>query len=290
MKAGQIAAKTREMIKKYNLINHSIVEICDIVEKKIQDLGGQLAFPCNVSINEVVAHCTAGLDDNDETVKDGDLVTIDLGVHINGYIADTATTISYNSDYDDLNKAAEESLKAAIRVVKKDVYAGEIGRAISETAKRWGFRPITNLTGHSIGQYVIHAGVSIPNIWMYGTPRLQIGTSYAIEPFLTLLDGAGSVVEGGEPRIFALISRKKTGKMSLDLLIDKIWNERRTLPFAPRWYLSLFDKNELKNIIYELVKRKILRGYSILVEKKGKYVSQFEHTVTPTDTGAIVIT
>ncbi len=252
-------------------------------------MGGELAFPCNVSINEVAAHYTAGLDD-EIIVNDGDLVTIDLGVHVNGYIADTATTISYNSDYDELNQAAEESLKSAIKTVKKDVSVGEIGRSISDTVERFGFKPISNLTGHSIKQYVIHAGVSIPNIWIPGTPRLEVGTIYAIEPFLTLQDGDGSVVDGGEPRIFALISRKKTGNKRIDYLVDKIWIDRRNLPFAPRWYLSLFDKDELKHIINDLVKKKVLKGYPILVEKKGKYVSQFEHTVTPTEKGVIVIT
>ena len=290
IKAGKIAAKTRGMVENHDLVDHSLSEICDMVEGNIKKLGGELAFPCNVSLNEVAAHCTADLDDHDEIVNDGDLVTIDLGVHINGYIADTATTISYNSDYDVLNQAAKETLNAAIKKVKRDVSAGEIGQVISETAERWGFRPISNLTGHSTGQYMIHAGTSIPNVWIPGTLRLNLGTSYAIEPFLTLQDGDGSVIDGGAPRIFALVSRKKTGKKHLDLLIEEIWNGRKTLPFAPRWYLSLFKKEKLKNIIDELVSRRILKGYSILVEKKGKYVSQFEHTITPTETGAVIIT
>ncbi|MFQ6134445.1 MAG: type II methionyl aminopeptidase [Nitrososphaerales archaeon] len=290
MKAGRIAAKTREMVENHNIVDHSILEICYLVEEKIRNLGGEPAFPCNVSINEVAAHCTAGLDDDDETVSEGDMVKIDLGVHVNGYIADTATTVSYNPEYDTLTQAAEEALNAAIRTVRKDVSAGEIGRAISETAERWGFRPITNLTGHSTAQYRVHAGVSIPNVWMPGTPRLKVSSIYAIEPFLTLKDGAGSVVEGGEPRIFSLVSRKRTGKKPLDGLIEEIWRSRRTLPFTPRWYLHLFDKDDLKRIIDELVKRRILKGYPILVEKKGRHVSQFEHTVTPTETGVVVIT
>lgn len=290
IKAGKIASETREIVKKHNLINLNILEICDFVENEIKHLGGELAFPCNVSLNEVAAHYTAGLDDNEKLIIDGDLVTIDLGVHVNGYIADTATTISYNSDYDELNQAAEESLKSAIKAVKTDVSVGEIGRSISDTAELYGFKPITNLTGHSIGQYIIHDGLSIPNIWIPGTPRLKVGAIYAIEPFLTLQDGDGTVIDGGKPRIFTLISRKKTGNKQVDSLIDKIWNDRRNLPFTPRWYLSLFEKDELKQVINDLVKKKIIKGYNVLVEKKGKYVSQFEHTITPTDTGVIMIT
>ena len=294
MKAGRIAAKTRGMIESHNIVDHSITEICDLVEEELRNLGGEPAFPCNVSINAVAAHCTAGLGDDhtddDETVSEGDIVKIDLGVHINGYIADTATTVSYNPECDTLVQAAKEALNAAIRTVKKDVSAGEIGRAISETAERWGFRPIINLTGHSTEQYRIHAGLSIPNVWMRGTPKLKVGSTYAIEPFLTLKDGAGSVEESGEPRIFSVVSRKRTGKRHLDELIEEIWRGRRTLPFTPRWYLHLFEKDEMRSVIDDLVKRRILRGYPILVEKKGTYVSQFEHTVTPTETGVVVIT
>ena len=290
LKAGRIAAETRRTVANRNIVGHTILEICEVVEEKIRTLGGEPAFPCNVSINHVAAHCTAGIDDNDEMVNEGDLVKIDLGVHINGYIADTATTISYNPEYDILTQAAEESLNNAVKTVRNDVYAGEVGRVISETAERWGFRPIANLTGHSTAQYQIHGGVSIPNIWMAGTPRLKAGSTYAIEPFLTLKDGAGVVVEKGAPRIFALISRKMTGKKSLDLLIEEVWSSRRTLPFTPRWYLHLFGKKELKEVIEDLVERRILRGYSILVEKKGRCVAQFEHTVMPTETGVVVIT
>ncbi len=290
LKAGRIAAETRRTVANRNIVGHTVLEICGVVEEKIRTLGGEPAFPCNVSINHVAAHCTAGIDDDDEMVNEGDLVKIDLGVHINGYIADTATTISYNPEYDVLTQAAEESLNNAVKTVRNDVYAGEVGRVVSETAERWGFRPIANLTGHSTAQYQIHGGVSIPNIWMAGTPRLKAGSTYAIEPFLTLKDGAGVVVEKGAPRIFALISRKMTGKKSLDLLIEEVWSSRRTLPFTPRWYLHLFGKKELKEMIDELVKRRILRGYSILVEKKGRCVAQFEHTVMPTETGVVVIT
>ncbi len=290
IKAGRIAAKTREMMENHNLVGHSLTEICDLVEGKIRSLGGEPAFPCNVSINDVAAHCTASIDETDDVIKEGDVVKIDLGAHVNGHIADTATTISYKPEYDTLTQAAEDALNAAIRIIRKDVPAGEVGRAISDTAERWGFRPITNLTGHSTAPYLIHAGVSIPNLWMPRTPRLKVNVSYAIEPFLTLQDGAGSVIDGGAPRIFSLISRKRTGEKDLDEFIEEIWCNRRTLPFAPRWYLHLYEQEKMKHIMRDLVARRIIRGYPILVERKGYCVSQFEHTIMPTETGAIIIT
>jgi methionyl aminopeptidase len=277
------------MVQSHRIVDHSLIEICDLVENMIRKMGGEPAFPCNVSINEIAAHCTAGLN-FDQIVKEGDIVTVDLGVHVNGYIADTATTISLNPEYDVLVEASRETLNAAIKVAKKDVPTGEIGRVIAETASNWGFIPISNLTGHSTSQYVIHAGASIPNVWIPRTERLKSGVTYAIEPFLTLEEGSGSVEEGNERLIFSIISRKRTGRKDLDNLINMIWNSRRSLPFTPRWYLDYFKKKDLENILEELIERRILKGYPILVERSGKYVSQFEHTIMPSETGVIIIT
>ena len=97
-------------------------------------------------------------------------------------------------------------------------------------------------------------------------------------------------MEGGAPRIFGLVSRRVTGKKRLDELVEEVWRTRRTLPFTPRWYSHLFDKEEVKDMIKDLVKRGVLRGYPILVERTGRPVAQFEHTFVPTETGAVVIT
>lgn len=291
VKAGRITSETREMIAGSDIVGRTFTEICDTVENNIRRLGAEPSFPCNVSINEVAAHCTAPYDDSEDTViSEGDLVTIDLGAHINGYLTDTATTVSANPDYDSIIQATKDTLDAALRIVKAGIPAGDIGRIISESAEHWGFRPITNLTGHSMEQYQVHSGTSIPNTWTPGLPRLKANTIYAVEPFLTFSDGSGLVVEGGAPRIFGLVSRRVTGKKKLDELVEEVWRTRRTLPFTPRWYSHLFDKGEMKDVIKDLVKRGVVRGYPILVERTGRPVAQFEHTFAPTETGAVVIT
>jgi methionyl aminopeptidase len=291
LKAGRIAAETRKMIATTNLVGRTITEICDIVENNIRRLGAEPSFPCNVSINEVTAHCTAPYDDSEDIViTEGDLVTIDLGAHINGYLSDTATTVSSDPAYDLLIQATKDALDAALQIVKIGVPVGDLGRIISESAAQWGFRPITNLTGHSMERYQVHSGTSIPNTWTAGLPRLKANTLYAVEPFLTFSDGAGLVVDGGAPRIFGLVSRKVTGKKNIDKLVDEVWRTRKTLPFTPRWYSQLFDKNEITSVINELVKRSIIRGYPILVERTSRPVAQFEHTFIPTETSALVTT
>ena len=95
IRAGKIAGEVRENTRKKDWIGKTVFEICEHVEDEIRKRGAKCAFPVNTSINEVAAHYTA--EPNDElTIKDDDLVKIDLGAQINGYIAHTAVTVCYN--------------------------------------------------------------------------------------------------------------------------------------------------------------------------------------------------
>jgi len=95
-RAGEIASQIRDFAKKVVKVDVSLLEATNIIEKKIIDLGGGIAFPVDLSINEIAAHYSAVLDDK-TVFKDGDLIKADIGVHINGAIADTAVSISLNS-------------------------------------------------------------------------------------------------------------------------------------------------------------------------------------------------
>ena len=288
-KAGKIASKVIEEMAKKIFAGDRVLDICNEVESMIKNLGGEPAFPCNVGINSITAHYTAEIDDQ-IVIKSGDVVKIDLGVHVNGYIVDTAFTLSFNPDYDPLVEAAEEVLKEAISMVKGGVRAGDIGRVIENSTSKRGFRVISNLSGHLLQQYKIHGGVSIPNVWVASTPSLKAYEVYAIEPFLTTLDGAGFVVNDERRNIYALIGRKKIGDKNLDLLVEQIWKRFKTLPFTTRWLIDIFGKNEIRKMLDKLVQMKILHSYNVLVEASGKVVAQFEHTLTPTESCVIVLT
>ena len=288
-KAGKIAGDVREEVRKRSLLGMSLVEICNLVEGMSRQKGAEPAFPCCVSVNSTAAHYSALLE-REYVLKEGDIVKIDMGSHINGYLVDTAITVSYNPEHDSLVQAAEAALNAAIKAAKEDVPVGYVGKVIEDTAKSWGFKTISNLSGHSIEQYRIHAGVSIPNVWVSSESKLKTNTIYAIEPFLTVPEGAGYVVEGSAKPIYAMSSRKKTNDKRLDEVVDEIWNTRRTLPFTPRWYWEKFPKTELVKMLDKLVKMKVLRVYPNLIEAKGGFVAQFEHTIVPTSTGALVLT
>jgi methionyl aminopeptidase len=289
IKAGKIASHVRESVRKKNWVGKTVYEICEQVEGDIIKQGGKCAFPVNTSLNEVAAHYTAEPGDQ-KTIMDLDLVKIDLGVQINGYIADTAVTVCYNPEYDVLVQAAEDALSNAMSMIKIGVKASDIGRTIEKTVKQLGFIPIANLSGHSLEQYTIHAGKSIPNIWSIGSFSLSGTTAYACEPFVTLNDGLGFVKEGKIKNIFALVSRKKTKNSEADEMVDYIWENLNMLPFALRWLVKKWDEKKARELLEFLIKKKSVKAYPVLIEAKSKPVAQAEHTFIPTDNGVTITT
>ena len=289
IKAGKIASEIREMARNKNWVGTTVYDICEEIEGEIRKRGAKPAFPVNTSINEVAAHYTA--EPNDElTIKENDLVKIDLGAQINGYIADTAVTVNYDPQYDYLVAAAEEALSNAMSMVKVGVKASDIGRTIEKTIKQLGCKPIANLSGHSLDQYTIHAGKSIPNIWSIGSFSLSETSAYACEPFVTTSDGLGFVREGKIKNIYAMVTRKKTKNEEADRLLDFIWNNFNMLPFALRWITKEWEESKARELLQILIKKKAVHAYPVLVEANGQRVAQAEHTFIPNQDGAIVTT
>ena len=289
LKAGKIASEVREIVRAKDWIGKSVYEICEEVEGEIKKRGAKCAFPVNASINEIAAHYTA--EPNDPiTIKDTDLVKIDLGAQINGYIADTAVTVCYDAQFDGLVEAAEEALSNAMSMVKTGVKASDIGRTIETTIKQRGYKPIANLSGHSLDQYTIHAGRSIPNIWSIGGFSLSDSSAYACEPFVTTEQGGGFVRNGQIKNIFAINSRKKTKDEQADKLLDFIWKNFNMLPFALRWITKEWEEKEARKLLEILVKKKAVQAYPVLIEVNEQRVAQAEHTFIPNDNGATVTT
>ncbi len=277
--AGKIAAEEREKARKKYHVGSTLAQICETIESGIKREGAQPAFPVNVSLNELAAHYTAEPCD-EITVKESDVLKIDIGVHVQGYIADTAVTVTYEPKYDALVKSAESALNEAVRITKINTKASEIGKLIENTILKLGFKPIQNLSGHSLEQYTIHAGKSIPNIWTIGSSfTLTPGNAYAIEPFVTLKEGRGIVREGKTRNIFSIISRKPSKDKDTDSFLEVIWNRFRTLPFALRWLIDQYEENKARQMLAFLEKKRNIHSYPILVEDNNKIVAQAEHTI-----------
>ncbi len=279
IKAGSIAKNVREEVYRVVKPGTRLYDIAEYVENRIRELGGEPAFPTNISINDIAAHYTPSIDDR-QVIPDNSVVKIDLGVHVDGYIADTAVTISFNPAYEPLLEASEKALEKALDIIRPGIKLSEIGRVIEDTITSYGYKPIRNLMGHSIDRYLIHSGVSIPNYYEKSVETKLVDGVYAIEPFAT--NGVGLVGEGSVVTIFSLIGYRPRARLTSveKKIVNWVWSTRKTLPFCERWLRHLAASVDgLRNAIGALIRRGLLHVYPILVEKKHGIVSQFEHTV-----------
>jgi methionyl aminopeptidase len=279
--AGEILAQVRDEAAERVEVGASHLELAEWAEDRIRELGGEPAFPVNISIDEEAAHATPSVDDQ-ETFGE-EMINLDLGVHVDGWLADTAVTIDLSGN-PELAEAPAEALDAAIDVVEPGVATGEIGAAIEEVIDGYGYNPVVNLTGHGLGHWEQHTTPNIPNRAVSQSVELQAGDVVAIEPFAT--DGGGKVREGSDEEIFALEQEGSVRNRAAREALDQITGEFRTLPFATRW----LDGSRPEMALRRLQRQSIVHGYPVLKEQDGSLVSQKEHTIIVTDDGCEVTT
>ncbi|MGA2105852.1 type II methionyl aminopeptidase [Methanoregula sp.] len=279
--AGKLASAILRESAQEIRAGRSFLELVDSVENRVRENGADLAFPLNVSLNEDAAHDTASPGDERVFAK-GNVIKLDLGVQIDGYIADTATTVDLGNNALLLD-ASHEALEAAIRLVRPGVTAGEIGAVVEREITSRGYRPISNLTGHGLDRYVQHRDPTIPNIAINGGSVLEEGMAFAIEPFATT--GSGRVGEKTRIEIYSQIAEKPVRIPSARASMEKV-RERHGLPFSRRW----LDDKKMDLTLPGLVRSGILHGYPVLSDIPGSLVSQHEHTLIVTADGCIVTT
>ncbi|MCA9485567.1 MAG: type II methionyl aminopeptidase [Nanoarchaeota archaeon] len=273
-KAGEIAQELKVFAKEIAKPGVPLLEIANQIDDKIFELGGRPAFPVNLSINEIAAHATPN--HNSEEKAHG-LLKIDIGVHIDGYVADTAVSIDLEDSDENraLIEVAQEALKAGIEKFSMEAELREIGATISEKIKSKGFQPIVNLSGHSIDPYELHSGITIPNIDNGQDFTLPEGV-YAIEPFATT--GSGRVRDGKPLGIYHLESDLPVRDQFAREVLNYIKEEYKTLPFCTRWLVKKFGSRAVL-ALKRLEDANILHHYPQLVEVDRKPVAQAEHTV-----------
>jgi methionyl aminopeptidase len=287
--SGKILRETREEMRMFVRENMPIIEVCEEAERLIREKGGKPAFPCNVSINEVAAHYTSPPND-ERKISEKTTVKVDIGVHVDGYVTDTAFTACFNPECKSMADAAEHALKTAIYSIHSDMPVSKVGGIIEKAIKNRGFKPISNLTGHSVGRYLIHAGTSIPNVPQPSLIRLKAGEVYAIEPFVTLPEAVGRVEDGSETTIFRFVKAKSVKNPYAKQLLKHIEGNFRTLPFAERWLKGIVPQEQHREAFKELLASKTLMGYPIFVEVSRKPVAQAEHTVLITGDSCEILT
>ena len=286
-KAGEIAKQITAYAKEIIKPDTPLIEIAQKIHKEIERLGAKAAFPVNLSIDDVAAHYHPTL--QDETKASG-LIKVDLGIHINGFIADTAFSIDLTKDnkHKELIQASEKALESTLNLLKTnpDSSLNNIGETIQKTIEKQGFSPITNLSGHGLEQYEIHAPPTIPNYANENNQTLKPG-AYAIEPFATT--GQGKIYEGQGSNIFVVVSPKNTRNNTARKILDYVIDEYQTLPFSLREMQEKFGPMA-RLAIRQMVQEGILHEFAQLIEISHKPVSQAEHTFIKDKEGKITIT
>jgi methionyl aminopeptidase len=279
--AGAILAQVRDEAAERLEVGTGYLEISEWAEDRIRELGGTPAFPVNVSVDEEAAHGAAA--PGDERTVGEQMVKLDIGVHIDGWLADTAVTVDFTGQTE-LVEAAEQALEAALEVVEPGVQTGEIGAEVEDVIDGYGYNPVVNLTGHGLGHWEQHTSPNIPNRAVSQGVELEVGDVVAIEPFAT--DGGGKVSEGSDEQIYSLEREASVRDRASRQALETIVEEFKTLPFATRW----LDTPRAEMALRRLKQKNIVHGYPVLKEADGKFVSQKEHTIIVTEDGCEITT
>ena len=284
-KAGHIAQDVKKYIRPQIKVGAKVLDLIKSAEGKIGELGGACAFPVNFSINNIAAHYTSPIKDDGLTINEGDIVKLDLGVHIEGYIVDTAFSVSFNDDkgLENIIQATEVAVEAAKAMAKPKVNTRELGKKIESIIKGFKYNPIKELGGHQIERWTVHGKKALPELGNQGGDIMEEGEVFAIEIFAST--GEGSIHMTNNSYIYELNPysgrvplRRKTSKQ----ILAHVNKHYKTLPFAERWLVKEFRMG-IAFGLQELVNQNKFRRHNVLAEKKGVFIAQTEETILITE-------
>lgn len=279
VQAGEIAKEVKKFTLDLVKPGMKLIDIAEAIDDKIFELGGEPAFPVNLSLNEIAAHFTP--EKGDETIAEG-ILKVDIGVAIDGFIADTALSIDLTEDkkFEEMMKLNKKILEEASNVVRIGMEAKDIGDAAQNELENWNsendsnFSIIKSLCGHTLDQDTIHAGLTISNYRNNNSKKLE-DVAFAVEPFVTT--GVGDIYEGQPGGIYVIQSNDNVRDRDAREILKFIKETFLTRPFCARW-LQKEGFKKIKFTLSTLTKQGILYQYPMLIEKSKAPVSQFENT------------
>jgi methionyl aminopeptidase len=279
-KAGKINQEVKEFVREQLKPGMRVLELAEKIEKMIVEKGAGIAFPVNISLNDIAAHYTPDIDDT-LTFKDGDLVKVDIGVHVDGFIADSAFSVRLGEKSDELIKAAEDALEKFIKETRPGKTVDEMSKLIEEVVTSHGVNPVRNLAGHSLEQYTQHGGLSIPNGHVSSKEEIKEGQVLGMEVFTT--NGEGFVKESSPTLIYMLVQPKPVRLRESRKIVELAVERFKTLPFARRWLKGIGSPVMLQLALRELVERGVLHEYPPLRERSNGLTAQAEETIIVLD-------
>ena len=288
VKAGEIAKEIKKFARDLIKPGIKLIDIANAIDSKILELGGEPAFPVNLGVNEVAAHYTP--ESNDETIAEG-ILKVDLGIAVEGYIADTAFSVDLTKDkrFEEMIKLNKKILAEASEVVKIGMEVRDIGESCQNNLKEWNekndsnFSIIRSLSGHALDKNIIHTNPTISN-YKNDNHMVLDDIAFAIEPFVTT--GVGDIYEGAPGGIYVLKNLRNVRDREAKLILKFIRDNYKTRPFCARWLKKAGESmandgwsvTKLGFVLRMLVKQDILYEYPMLIEKSRAPVSQFENT------------
>ncbi|MFB6088301.1 MAG: type II methionyl aminopeptidase [Candidatus Aenigmatarchaeota archaeon] len=275
-RAGEIAKEARKFGKGLIEPGNTYLDVVEGTESKIRELGGRLGFPTNLSVNDAGAHDTADINDR-RKLEEGDIVKLDVGVHVDGYIADTAVTVSLLPEKEEMVEVANMALKNALNEMRPGNKILEVSEVIEDTIRENEYNPIVNLTGHGLERYELHARTQILNVRNQNNYVLKEGDVFAVEPFVT--DGVGKVREGGRTLIYMYSQDKSVRMREGKKILNLAKEEYGGLPFSKRWLKEEISPLKINMALKQLTRKNALRGYPVLKEVGNGDIAQAEHTV-----------
>lgn len=212
-KAGQVVREVLELVRSLVKPGVTTLDLEKAAEARTKELGARPAFkgyhgyPCVLctSVNAEVVH---GIPSAKRVLKDGDIVSVDFGAFVDGFCGDSAITVpvgTVSAETAKLLAVTEQSLYAAIDVVKPGATLGDVGWAVQEVVEAAGFSVVRDFVGHGIGS-AMHEDPQVPNFGDRGRGmKLKAGMVIAIEPMVNagkhevvvLKDGWTAVAEDG---------------------------------------------------------------------------------------------
>jgi methionyl aminopeptidase len=288
--AGKIAKEILDHIEPLVKPKVTAKELCLIADNMVFDSGAMPAFPLNVSVNHHAAHYTAGIDDT-LVIGDNDVVKIDLGVQVDGFIADTARTVIFSDEFEQLVSASKEATMNALNSITPGINTQELGAMTEKIIKDHGYLPISDLSGHLLEKYVLHGDKTVPCIASARGSEVQEGDVFAIETFAST--GSGKCHhDSSKVLIFRTPEQRLRLRSPAARKVASITkNDYSGLPFAERWLLRHGLKpSQVKMGMRELKNNTNFVQYPVLTDQQDSFVSQHEHTVIVTADGPLITT
>lgn len=267
--AAEAHRQSRRWAQKNIKPGQTLTEIANGIEDSVRALTGHqgleegdamvagMGFPTGLSINHCAAHYTPNAGDK-MVLQQDDVMKVDIGVHVNGRIVDSAFTLAFNPRYDPLLEAVKAATNEGVKQAGIDARLGEIGGAIQEVMESYEVeingttfpvKPIRNLNGHTILPYSIHGTKSVPIVKTNDQTKMEEGDVFAIETFGST--GNGYVHEEGQVSHYA--KRRDAPKVDLRLssaksLLNVINKNFGTLPFCRRYLDRLGQEKYLLGV------------------------------------------